>query len=118
MKEIKIEILYPAFFKLLLKDSGGIIGLHQLMSRVFIRKEEAITRVFIQDFAEHNLAQTAVVGICGVKVVDTLGYSTVDHSLCHCAVDGSVGGGGKSHGTEAKERDPLCTKISVYHKIS
>ena len=55
MEQIKIEVIYLTFFQLFLENFRRIVTVGDLVSRIFVSKEEGLPRVTGKGFADHDL---------------------------------------------------------------
>ena len=77
MQKIEVKILDTALFKLVLKDFSRIIVGQNLMTRVLRCNIIALARVFCEELTYYKLGLSAVIGVCGIKIV----YSCLDSSV-------------------------------------
>ena len=118
VKKIEIKVFYITLFKLLLKNNRRVIVGQHLMTRILGGKIVAVAGILLKNFANHYLGHSAMVGVCGVKIIDAAFYSLIYHLLGQSLVYASVLKGGKTHRSKAERRKLFILKIYVFHSIS
>ena len=77
--QIKVEIVHPALFQLLLKDLLYLIHVCQVVAREFIRQIKALPGILSQDLPHGSFRVASMVAPGGVVVVHPVGHGPGGH---------------------------------------
>ena len=86
------------------------------MSRKLIGKIKALPRIARKGLAYGKLGAAAVIGIGGVKVIDTARNSTVDHAVKRFLIDvllSAAGNEWEAHRAEAERRELQLLELLI-----
>ena len=81
VQQIKVKVVHAAFFELFFKDRGGIVAAAELMPRILGGKVITLSGIAGQRSPNHLFRHPAVIGVCGVKVIDAVGNGVVHHFI-------------------------------------
>ena len=116
VQQIEIKILHAALFELVFKNVSGVIGGGKLMAGILVRQIIAFAGILFEDTADDHFAQTAVIGVGGIEIVNAVRHGVIDHFFGVLLID-LIGAGdeGQTHGAKAQQGQLLLLKIGVDH---
>ena len=116
MQQIKIKIIHPALVKLFLENLRRVIPTAEdLMAGILGGKIIAIPGILLKDSPDHTLGLAAVIGICCVKIVDTMADCIAGHFPDLVFINAAVAVCGQAHGAEAQQAQLFVLKVTVNH---
>ena len=120
VQQVEVDVVHAQPLQLLFKNALGIVQIFAVPQRHFGGKIKAAAVPFGDHAAHEGLTLAVVIGIGGIKVVDTGGLSGVQQSFGALFVNGAVSFGGKTHTavTQKGSADVVFVPVAVFHKLS
>ena len=104
VNQVKIKVAGAGFFKLFVKDFvyGSLRNFRHKTDREFCGKIVTFAGITGERFFDKFFGFAAVIAVSGVKIIDAVLISVIDHLKCFFTVDLSVCSGREPHAAESQ----------------